>query len=402
MRILHTADWHLGKKLEFFSRLEEQEQVLREICTISEEQNVDLVIVAGDLFDNATPSNEAMELLYKTLKKLTNNGKIPVIAIAGNHDSPSRINVADVLARENGIILIGYPTDVVPTFALENGFKITQSEIGFIEVEIPEIPYPIRILHTAYANEMRLKEYFGEEKERSLQENLNAKWQNLADSYCDKKGVNILTSHLYMLKRGGAILEEPDGERPLNIGTADLIYSDAIPAQIQYVALGHLHRFQDVGAQQPVIYSGSPLAYSFAEAGQQKYVSIIDIEPDSDPVILKIPLHSGKPLMRKTFDNFENAINWLSENKNCLVELTLEVENYLKSEERKLLYQTHDGIIHLIPKVKNVQNSENSTKSIDLSKNIDELFKDYFKSKNDGLEPNEELMALFKEIKGIR
>ncbi len=398
MRILHTADWHLGKKLEFFNRLEEQEQVLREICTISEEQNVDLVIVAGDLFDSATPSNEAMELLYKTLKKLANNGKIPVIAIAGNHDSPSRINVADVLARENGIILIGYPTDVVPTLALENGFKISQSEIGFIEVEIPEIPYPIRILHTAYANEIRLKEYFGEEKERSLQESLGAKWKKLADSYCDKKGVNILTSHLYMLKRGGAILEEPDGERPLNIGTADLLYSDAIPAQIQYVALGHLHRFQDVGAQQPVIYSGSPLTYSFAEAGQQKYVSIIDIEPDSEPVISKIPLHSGKPLMRKTFDNFENAINWLSENKNCLVELTLEVENYLKSEERKLLYQTHDGIIHLIPKVKNVQNSESSTKTIDLSKNIDELFKDYFKSKNSNLEPNEELMTLFKEI----
>ncbi len=398
MRILHTADWHLGKKLEFFNRLEEQQEVLAEICTIAIEQAVDMVIVAGDLFDNANPSNEATELLYKTLKKLAKNGQVPVIAIAGNHDSPSRVNVADVLARESGILFIGYPTDVVPNFELEDGFKVQHSEIGFIEIQLPQFDFPIRVLHTAFANEVRLKEFFGEDKQQSLQESLSDKWKYLAENHCDEKGVNILTTHLYMLKRGGAVLEEPDGERPLNIGTADLIYSDAIPSQIQYAALGHLHRYQNVGSAQPVIYCGSPLAYSFSEAGQQKYVSIIDMEPGEQPEITPIPLHSGRSLERKIFTNVDDATNWLTDNQNCLVELTLEVDNYLKSEERKQIYQAHDGIIYLIPRVKNLTQNEGVNKTIDLSQNMDDLFKDYFKSKNDGLEPNDEIMGLFKEI----
>ncbi len=398
MRILHTADWHLGKKLEFFNRLEEQQEVLAEICAIAVDQAVDMVIVAGDLFDNANPSNEATELLYKTLKKLAKNGQVPVIAIAGNHDSPSRVNVADVLARESGILFIGYPTDIVPNFELEDGFKVQKSEVGFIEIQLPQFDFPIRLLHTAFANEVRLKEFFGEDKQQSLQESLSDKWKDLATNHCDEKGVNILTTHLYMLKRGGAILEEPDGERPLNIGTADLIYSDAIPSQIQYAALGHLHRYQNVGSAQPVIYCGSPLAYSFSEAGQQKYVSIIDIEPGRQPEITQIPLDSGRSLERKLFTNVEDATNWLTANQNYLVELTLEVENYLKSEERKQLYQAHDGIIHLIPKVKHLAQNKESHKTIDLSQNMEDLFKDYFKSKNNGLEPNEELMGLFKEI----
>src|SRR5690625_3667256 len=98
MRILHTADWHLGKKLDFYSRLDEQKAVMAEIIQIAEEKAVDMVIIAGDLFDTFNPPNEATELLYKTLKKLAKNGKVPVIAIAGNHDSPDRINVADVIS----------------------------------------------------------------------------------------------------------------------------------------------------------------------------------------------------------------------------------------------------------------------------------------------------------------
>lgn len=398
MRILHTADWHLGKKLEFFNRLEEQQQVLAEIYQIATDQAVDMVIVAGDLFDNANPSNEATELLYKTLKKLAKNGKVPVIAIAGNHDSPSRVNVADVLARESGIIFIGYPTDVVPKFELEEGFKVQQTAVGFIEIQLPQYDFTIRLLHTAFANEVRLKEFFGEDKQQSLQESLSDKWKSLADQYCDGNGVNLLTTHLYMLKRGGAILEESEGERPLNIGTADLIYSDAIPPQIQYAALGHLHKYQDVGDNQPVMYCGSPLAYSFSEAGQPKFVSIIDVVPGQKPEITSIPLRSGRTLERKLFTNIEEATSWLSDNKNCLVELTLEVENYLKSDERKQLYQTHDGIIHLIPRVKNIAHQKDGPTTIDLSQNMEDLFKDYFKSKYDGLEPNEELMGLFKEI----
>ena len=88
MRILHTGDWHLGKRLEDFSRLEEQQVVMNEICEIADREQADIVLVSGDIYDTFNPPTEAVDLLYKTLKKLTNGGLRPVIAIAGNHDSP--------------------------------------------------------------------------------------------------------------------------------------------------------------------------------------------------------------------------------------------------------------------------------------------------------------------------
>jgi len=400
MRILHTADWHLGKRLDNFSRLEEQQAVLAEICRISEEKKVDMVIVAGDLFDTFNPPVEATELLYKTLKKLSRNGKVPVIAIAGNHDSPDRVNVADVLARENGIIFIGHPTDKVAEFELEEGFKIARSEIGFVEFKLPEVEFPVRLIHTAFANEIRLKEYFGENKQLSLQESLARKWQQSAGEFCDEKGINILTTHLYMLKRGGEILEEPEGEKSLNIGNADVVYSDAVPASVQYAALGHLHRYQDVGSNQPVIYSSSPLSYSFSEAGQQKYVAIVDLEPGATARIERIPLQSGRRLERKAFDEVEKAVSWLLENPDTLVELTIESGTFLTAEERKTLFQAHDGIIFLIPKVRSATISDRqSNVEINLNQDMETLFKEYFQSRNKGQVPNEELMSLFNEIR---
>ena len=309
MKILHTADWHLGKRLDSFSRLEEQKIVLDEICIIADEQAVDAVIVAGDLFDAFNPPVEAIELLYKTLKRLTNNGKRPVIAIAGNHDSPDRIDSPEPLARECGIIFMGYPNTEIKTIELENGFEITKTDKGFIELNLPEHNYPLRIIATPYANEVRMKEYFGEEKEVELSNSLQMGWGDLSEKYCDNKGVNILVTHLYMLKRGGEVLEEPDGEKPLKIGNADLIYSDIIPSQIQYTALGHLHRHQNVGTdEKPVVYSGSPLSFSFSEAGQQKYVNIINVEPNNIVQLERIPLKSGKQLARKTFNRDRKSV----------------------------------------------------------------------------------------------
>lgn len=109
MRILHTADWHLGKKLDYYSRMAEQKEVMEEICQVADRENVDLVIVAGDLYDTFNPPVEATELLYGTLKRLSKDGKRPVIALAGNHDSPDRIDSVDPLARECGIFFLDNP-----------------------------------------------------------------------------------------------------------------------------------------------------------------------------------------------------------------------------------------------------------------------------------------------------
>ena len=398
MKILHTADWHLGKRLDRFSRLEEQVSAMNEIVEIADQQKVDLVLVAGDLFDNFNPSVEAVELFYKTLKRLSNNGKRPVVAISGNHDSPSLIDAPDPLARECGIILVGYPNAKIQEFELEN-FEVSKSAAGFLELKINGIDFPIRILHTPYANEVRLKQYLGENKEDALNEVLAENWKSLADEFCDENGINLLMAHLYMNKRGAEFLEEPEGEKPIKIGNADMIFSDAIPNQIQYTALGHLHAYRNIGTEEkPVTYSSSPLSYSFSEAGQTKYVSIIDAQPNQNVSVEKIELKSGKALHRKTFDSVENAISWLSENPETLVELTLESETFLKAEDRKLLYQSHSGIVHLIPKVKNQDSKQKQITEINLNQDIKELFKDYFKSKNANQEPNDEIMDLFNEI----
>ncbi|MCS4305236.1 exonuclease subunit SbcD [Chryseobacterium sp. BIGb0232] len=398
MKILHTADWHLGKRLDRFSRLEEQASVMEEIIEIADEEQVDLILVAGDLFDNFNPAVEAVELFYKTLKRLSQNGKRPVIAIAGNHDSPNLINAPDPLARGCGIILIGHPKAEIAPFGTEH-FNILNSKEGFIEMKINSLDFPIRLLHTPYANEIRLKEYLGENKEEEINNVLSRTWKELADQFCDENGINLLTAHLYMNKRGSEILEEPEGERPIKIGNADLIYSDSIPEQIQYTALGHLHGFQNIGTKEkPVIYSSSPLCYSFSEAGQTKYVSILDAEPGKPVSYEKKALKSGRNLVRKAFTSVDETVQWLQENPNTFIELTLESETFLTADERRLIYQSHNGIVHLIPKVKNRETGEETSQEINLNQDIEILFKDYFKSKNGGQEANEELMKLFNEI----
>lgn len=398
MKILHTADWHLGKRLDFFSRLPEQVEVMEEICQIADEEAVDMVIVAGDLYDAFNPPTEAIDLLYKTLTRLTNHGRRPVIAIAGNHDSPGLIDAPDPLAREIGIIMIGYPNAEIRPFDLKH-FKVTQSDKGFFEIQMKHLGYPVRVMHTAYANEQRLKEYLGEEKDLMLNQILADHWKETAEKYCDDSGVNLLTAHLYMMKRGGEMPDEPEGEKPIKIGNADLVYTEAIPPQIQYTALGHLHGHRSVGGQEkPVIYSSSPLAYSFSEAGQQKYVSVVEAEPGKSITLKKVSLTKGRQLARKTFDDIQKAVDWLSDNRETLVELTIVSDSFMTASDRRKLNEVHKGIIHLIPRVKMAGNDERHHKEINLSDDIRSLFKDYFKSKNEGQEPNEEIMELFNEV----
>jgi exonuclease SbcD len=400
MKILHTSDWHLGKKLENFPRLEEQQVVLKEICEIADSENVDAVLVAGDLFDTFNPPAEATDLFYKTLKLLTNNGRRPVIAISGNHDSPDRIEAPDPLARECGIIFAGYPNSVVPAFELESGLKIVNSEEGFFEIQLPDKKTPIRILHTSYANEIRLKTALRQENsEEELRNILQNKWKNLTEEYCDEKGINILVSHLFIVEKGNVLPEEPADEKPiLHVGGVQAVYTENIPQQIDYTALGHLHRMHPVDTESKVFYSGSPLSYSFAEANQRKYVLIVDAEPGQKVKVTEKPLTKGKKLLRYKAEGINDALNWLTQNPESLVELTLVTDTFLTAQERKLINAAHKGIVTIIPEVTNAGDfTATHNKTIDLSKNINELFRDYFKHAK-GQEPNSEIMELFSEI----
>lgn len=401
MKILHTSDWHLGKRLEDFSRLEEQQAVLHEICQIADKIKADAILVSGDLFDTFNPPSEAVDLLYKTLKKLTNGGRRPVIAIAGNHDSPDRIEAPDPLARECGIIFVGYPHSIVPEFELETGLKVINSDKGFVELQLPGITAPLRILSTPYTNEYRLKTFLGiEDSEKELRKILQENWQNIANKYCDEKGVNILVSHLFMVKKGEPLPEEPEDEKPiLHVGGAQAIYSENIPKQIQYTALGHLHRMHSVDTNPcPIYYSGSPLPYSFSEANQKKYVLDIEVTPGSKASVNQIELTQLKPLLRKRAIGVEDAINWLLDNQNALVELTLVTDTFLTAKERRKINKAHNNIVSIIPEVTNMEDLTGCPpSSINLSQSMQDLFSEYFLHEK-GQDPNKEIMDLFNEI----
>jgi exonuclease SbcD len=401
MKILHTADWHLGKRLQEYPRLEEQKEVLQEIVDIAENEEVDLILLAGDIFDSFNPNHEAVELLYKTLKKLSNNGQRPIIAISGNHDSTQFIEAPDPLAREMGIFFYSKYDSLIPSGKLDNGLQILQSEPGFIELELPKFDFPIRIIMAPYANEVLLKTYLGEgDREQEFRDLMASKWKILAEKYCDNKGINLYIGHFFFAKEGEPLEAEPESERPiLHVGGTQALYTRNIPAQIQYAALGHLHRYHALAKEPcPIVYSSSPLSYSFSEAEQEKQVVVVNLSPGKSAVYKPIKLTKGRPLYRKTFNELPACLEWLEENPYCFVELTYETENSIDADTRKAIMKAHDGIVNLIPQIKNTLGQESlSLKVEDLEKDMVSLFQMYFKSER-GQEPNTELIDLFKEV----
>lgn len=399
MRILHTADWHLGKRLDNFNRHEEQVRVLEEIIEIANEQSVDVIIIAGDLYDSINPPLDSQALFFKTLKRLTKDGKRPVIAIAGNHDSPDRIDSPDPLAKECGIIFIGKPKADVGLIEINDSFKIDISAPGFFQLLLPEHP-PLRIFHTAFANEQRWQQYLGTDKAQALNEALKDHWHNLAEQYANERGINLLVTHMYMMQYGGEELSEPEGEKPLKLGNASIVYTNSIPAQIQYTALGHLHQYHNIGTvNQPIVYSGSPLAYSFSESNQKKFVIIVEAQPNMPVTYEKVTLNNGKTLFKKTFDSIDECADWLTNHPDCLVELTIKTDTFLTPQDTKRLKDIHDGIVFIIPVITNseVKNME-PKQEIDLTKDVMSLFVDYFKYKHNGVAPNDAMLDILKEI----
>jgi DNA repair protein SbcD/Mre11 len=410
MKILHTADWHLGKRLDAVSRHQEQVVVLEEICAIADAEDVDAVVIAGDLFDTYNPPTESIDLFYKICKRLTNNGLRPVIAIAGNHDSPERIEAPDPLARACGIVFAGFPDSQVPLFSLPTGLSLTKSEQGFIALKLPRFDYPLNILLTPFANEERLKKYFGEtDKELILRELLKEKWEKSLENVkimersdipnpFGTEGVNLLVSHLLFVRDNQAKVEEDDGEKPIYIGTASAILPEDVPAGLHYVALGHLHRFHYVGKSRvPIVYSGSPLAYSFNEDNQEKYVVIIEAKPKEKAVIREIALKNVKKLVRITANNVPDAYDKLALVPDALVQLSLRSQTFLDPSLLQTLYDFHSGIVKpIIPILTVDTEGVEDERALDFN-NIENMFINYFKSE-EKVEPNEALLALFREV----
>ena len=162
MRLIHTADWHLGKHIEGHSRLEEQELFLEDFLDIVKERDADVVLIAGDIYDSSNPPAKAEQLFYDTLKKISEGGRRLTIVIAGNHDNPERLVSATPLAMEHGIIMVGTPKTVIPK-GQYGSWEVCRSGEGYIRIERKS--EQAVVLTVPFPSERRLEEVLYSEME---------------------------------------------------------------------------------------------------------------------------------------------------------------------------------------------------------------------------------------------
>ncbi len=342
MKFLHTSDWHIGKKYANKDRLEEQKQVLEEILQIANNHNVDAILIAGDIYDQSNPPNEADKLLYQMLPLFSKKGERPVFIIAGNHDSSSKIEAPKYLTEELSIFFVGFNDTQLEIFQNSNGIQVTQTDSGFAEFQFPAYEYPLRIIFAPYNHLARIKK---ETPKGTTSESLEVrdyfqkKWTHLAQKYCDNQGVNILMAH-YTVKLPDDFSPE-DYDADYIIGGNYTLYPDTFPEQIQYVALGHIHSFTEVNLKPcPIIYSSSPLCYSKKETDSQKYVVVLEAEPNKPVHYEKIPLNTGRKIFfyeNVTFDEIENII---ANNPEHFYEFTVKIDDDLDYQSRKNTLQS--------------------------------------------------------------
>lgn len=281
MRFLHTSDWHVGKSLKGRSRLDEQRDVLREIVQIARARRPDAVLIAGDLYDAAAPSAAAQNLVVNALLALAGTGA-RVIAIAGNHDSSATLDAYRPLAEHAGITLVG------GVRAAERGgvirFEARSTGESVILAVLPFVSQRYAVRAAELVNHTPAENTAGyDQLVRDVLATLTAEFR--ADS------VNLVMAHLTVT--GGAF---GGGER-----AAQSIFEYHVPASIfpvdaHYVALGHLHRRQQLPAPCPVHYSGAPLAVDFGEQDNTPGVCLVEASPGTPARVSDIPIASGRRL----------------------------------------------------------------------------------------------------------
>lgn len=396
MRVLHTADWHLGRTLEGRDRRPEQEQFVNELGELAEREKVDLVLLAGDAFDSSNPPAWAEELFYAGLDRLSANGRRAVVVIAGNHDSPERLRAAGPLAHRQGICLLGLPSEVLEVQAGDRSrVRRTAAGRGWLELELPGGLPRARVVALPYPSEARLAELLSEDiddptRAKAYSDRIAGLFHQVAAEFRPDT-VNLLTSHLFV--RGG---EESGSERPIQVGGACAVDAAAFPAATQYVALGHLHRAQNVSARMPARYSGSPIAHSFSEAGQEKSVTLIDLTPGAPAQCHTVPLSSGRPLVRwQALDGVAQVLAWLEEGRDPAAWIDLEIYSNgpLELSQIHEFRRRHSGIVHIRPVYPELQPAMAEETLFDRQ----ELFRRFYHERM-GHEPEPELLDLFSEL----
>ncbi len=280
MKILHTSDWHVGKTIRGRSRADEHDAVLDEIVAIAEDEAVDLVLVAGDLFDSAAPGPEAERAVYRALLALAGHGRRPVVVIAGNHDNARRLAAVAPLLALGGVRAVAMLTGPADGGVLD-------LEAGGERARVAVVPFPSQRYIVTASDLMALDadQHGGRYAER-VRQAIDVLTEGFGDDT-----VNLLVAHLMVVggRAGG-------GERSAHLFDDYSVPTTAFPSSTHYVALGHLHRQQSLPGPCPAWYCGSPLQLDFGETTDDKAVLVIEAAAGRPAEVRAVPLAQGRRL----------------------------------------------------------------------------------------------------------
>ena len=379
MKILHTSDWHVGRKLGRHDRMPEHGAVLAEVEAIADDHDVDLVIVSGDVWDRPVPPMDALALGLQTLLRLAE--RRPVVAVAGNHDSPELFDALAPLLRPRSVFLVG---------------SIRRPDDGGI-LGPDELGAPALVACFPFLREGRVVdfmkdagEWYGDYASRVAR--LTGAYNAALVERAGADLVPLLAAHFMV---GGVKIDRtaPRGERELHMGDAYAATAQAIPAGPQYVAMGHIHAPQHVpGAPVPAEYAGSLLSLDFGEAGESKRVVIVDVESGSLASVTSVAIERGRPLIRAsgTFEELE-ARDDLAE---AYLDLTVEVGG-LDHELGRRAAEAFPYLVNVRPR----QPEGTRTERVDGAPRPDDeaLYTEFYRLAN-GEDPPADLLALFRDV----
>lgn len=401
MKILHTSDWHLGKRLEGAKRIEEQRVFIDTLEKIVIDENPKLILIAGDIFDTPSPSSEAEKLFFDAMKKISNYGERAIVIIPGNHDSAERLVVSKNLAKDFGIIIYENIFEV-KEIGSYGKFQVERATEGGMILNIEgERVFLYSLPYTSEA-------YLDEEYKNFLakrEEELGENWEeNL--TYSQKVGAilkrgivevesedipKIIMAHLFIMGSSG------DGdERGVELGGSKGVDLNDLP-EVDYIALGHIHKPMKYGKKR-ACYSGSPIEYRVSENRYKKKIFLAEVKGNLDTEIREIELENYKPIRKYEVEGIEKALELskLLMNEQEWVYLKIKTERYLASSEIREL-RKNKNIVEIDVEYKNSEDTESITYFDNGELDIKESFKEYYK-KFDGVEPNEELVELFMRL----
>ncbi len=351
MRLAHIADLHIGKKLNDFSLIDNQRDVLKQIVSWIEKLKLDGVMISGDIYDTTFPNLDAVELLDEFLTSLSML-EIDIFIISGNHDSQQRLSFGSRIMEKSGI-------HISPVFNGDVDKVSLTDEYGVLNFYL--LPY-IRPIHVRKAYE----EYDGEGFTESLKYVLDK-------MNPDTSQRNVLICHQFVTGATTSDSEE------LYVGGSENV-DFTLFEKFDYVALGHLHKPQSVG-RETVRYAGTPLKYSFSEAGHGKTMTVVDIRGKGDILIEEIPLEAKQDLLelRGSFNQLISPEFRDSVDRNAFVKVTLTDETLISNgigELRKFYpYILSLGYDNAMTRYDSNVEASKTTETIDPFKMIEDLFR---------------------------